>query len=47
MKSKKNIYELVNLFHATGLFTYPLKASEKEEVFWCFQGISKESNVMK
>ena len=32
----------MNPFHATGFFLYPLKTS-KPKVFWCFQGVQKET----
>ena len=44
------LLSLLNPFHATGLFLYPLKTSEKQrfsEVFRCFQGVSKWTSGMK
>ena len=38
---------IINPFHTTGPFLYPLKTSENHEVFWCFQGIKKETSGMK
>ena len=34
-----------NPFHATGLL--PLENVRKPEVFWCFQGVQKETSGMK
>ena len=39
----RTVFLWFNPFHATGLFRYPLKTS----VFWCFQGVSKETSGMK
>ena len=45
MRSMNSHFAYFNLFHATGLFRYPLKTSEKL-VFWCFQWLSKETSGM-
>ena len=37
----------INPFHATDLFWYPLKNIRKPEVFWYFQGVSKEISGME
>ena len=38
---------LVNQFHANGLFLYPLKTSENQMLFWCFQEVWNETRIMK
>ena len=41
----KNFYKLFNPFHATGLFLYFLKTSEKQKFFNIFRG--KKASGMK
>ena len=43
---KISIVLFFNLFRATDFFWYPLKTSENQ-VFWCFQVVSKEISGME
>ena len=37
----------INPFHATGLFLHPPENIRKPLVFWCFQGVQKETSGLK
>ena len=47
LKEVKYVSALINPFHAADLFWYPPENIRKPQVFWCFQGVSKEISGMK
>ena len=40
------MFEIINPFHATGIFRYPLKTSENLRFSDVFGGVSKETSGM-